>query len=458
MEIRPFRGWRYGSADVSPLISPPYDILSQDDRAALLARSPHNIVAVDLPHFPPKKVGPDEVYQQAAKLLEQWKRRGELAQEKAPAIYVYEQAFGWAGRAYARKALICGVRGTRLGEDVIPHEHTFAGPKADRLKLTQCTRMQLSPIFGFYHEPGGVVRGVLESVCAGKPAAAGVLAGVKERLWAVSDPGLIKTVVDALRPAPVFIADGHHRYTTALNYRDQLLAAGNLAAQPFQAVPPVQPAPAQPGKAVLPSPIDSGHEANFVMFALVERDDPGLLILPTHRIIGGLAPDFSFARLIASAGEFDWIRLPSPTVLAGDSEAVLAGFGKGAMALVRDGQAWVARLRDAAVMDALTPDELPQWRQLDVAILHRLLIDDRLKPWHRRRAGQENAELSIEYTPRIQDVLARCAEDKLTLGVCLQATTLKSVEAIASLGATMPHKSTYFYPKLATGLVLKPLE
>jgi uncharacterized protein (DUF1015 family) len=138
-------------------------------------------------------------------------------------------------------------------------------------------------------------------------------------------------------------------------------------------------------------------------------------------------------------------------VLAADSEAVLGGFGKGAMALVRDGQAWVARLRDTAVMDRLAPDELPQWRQLDVAILHRLLIDNRLKP-------ALAPELSIEYTPRIQDVLARCGDDKQTLGVCLQGTTLKSVETIASLGATMPHKSTYFYPKLATGLVLKPLE
>jgi uncharacterized protein (DUF1015 family) len=424
MEIRPFRGWRYASADISALIAPPYDILSQDDRSALLGRSPHNIVAVDLPHFPPKKVGPDEVYQRAAKLLEDWKREGELGQEKAAAIYVYEQAFEWAGKSYARKAILCGVRGTKLGQDVIPHEHTFAGPKADRLKLTQYTKMQLSPIFGFYHEPGGVVRGVLESVCVTAPAAAGILAGVKERLWAVSDPDIVRAVADALRPLPVFIADGHHRYTTALNYRDELLAAGK---------------------------IDGGHEANFVMFALVERDDPGLLILPTHRVISGLGDDFAFAKLIASAGEFDWIALPSPTVLAGDSEAVLADFGKGAMALVRDGRAWVARLRDTAVMDRLAPDELPQWRQLDVAILHRLLIDNRLK-------GALAGELSIEYTPRMEEVLARCSEDRRTLGVCLQATALESVETIASLGATMPHKSTYFYPKLATGLVLKPLE
>ena len=150
MEIRPFRGWRYNTipgGDVSALIAPPYDVLSASDKDELLARSARNIVAVDLPHVPPTQAGPEEAYAAAAGRLAEWKSDGVLRRDASESLYAYEQTYEWAGRTFVRPALIAGVRATALGEDVIPHEQTHRGPQADRLRLTEHTRMQLSPIF-----------------------------------------------------------------------------------------------------------------------------------------------------------------------------------------------------------------------------------------------------------------------------------------------------------------------
>ncbi|MFA6134067.1 MAG: DUF1015 domain-containing protein [Phycisphaerae bacterium] len=429
MEIRAFRGWRYRTApggDISALIAPPYDILSDKDKQNLLARNDHNIVAVDMPHVPPKELGPDAVYQAAAKRLADWQAAGAVVQDE-PAIYAYQQEFSRAGRTYRRRAILCGVRATELGKDVIPHEHTFAGPKADRLRLTECTRTQLSPIFGFYNDPGRAVETLLGEITRSAPDLQGTLGEVGEKLWVIRDPQRIAAIAAALKSEPVFIADGHHRYTTALNYRDRLAGGGKLR---------------------------DDHEANFVMFALVAKDDPGLVILPTHRVISKLAADFSIDKLVASAGDFRWQRCEGPANFSiPDADALLQPFGPTAMAFVAPGgkDLWVATLANPAAMQAAAPEQLDAWRKLDVAILHKLIVEKALAPW-------TSAQTAIEYTPDSQAVVEACRAGRASLGICLQATPLEAVESIARAGASMPHKSTYFYPKLATGLVLKPLE
>jgi uncharacterized protein (DUF1015 family) len=426
MEIRPFRGWRYrlgADGDASAYLAPPYDILSAADKERLLARSPVNIVAVDLPHVPPNSLGPPEVYQQAARRLADWQRQGVLVQEDRPALYAYQQRFRWAGRTHTRRAILAGVRATPLGQDVIPHEHTFAGPKADRLRLTQGTRMQLSPIFGFCRDERGRTEELLKAAMAAPADAHGRLGEVDETLWVIRDDRRIADLAAALRDEPVFIADGHHRYTTAMNYRDGLAAEA--------ALPP-------------------DHQAHFVLFALVAREDPSLLILPTHRIVRDLAPPFSVERLIARAKEFAWRQAPAPT--GDDADAFLKPFGTGAMAAVPAGAscAYVATLTDADAMCRAAPDEADPWRRLDVAVLHTLIVDSALRPWW-------TDATSIEYTPSLPAALEACRSGGAALALCLQGTPLASVEAIALAGAAMPHKSTYFYPKLATGWVLKPL-
>jgi len=420
------------------LLAPPYDVLSAADKQSLLAGSGQNIVAVDLPHVPAKEVGPDQVYAAAAERLAQWQADGVLRQDK-PAVYVYRQEFELGSRRLARLALLCGVRATPLGQDVIPHEHTFAGPKADRLKLTEYTRTQLSPIFGFYNDDGTLPALLAET--ARRPAdlqarldAPGQYSAIDETLWVVDDPATIERMRQALAKTPVFIADGHHRYTTALNYRDSLRAARR---------------------------IDDDHEANFVLFALVHRDDPGLMILPTHRIVQNLAEGFDVCKLIAASPEFAWKRTKLNTLDTRNLDASLRPHGPSAMAVldpetVTENACWIATLRDARSMADAAPDQLPAWRSLNVAILHTLLIGRDLAPWRTDRT-------SIDYTPDAATVLTACKGSGTpggggTLGVCLQSTPLAAVEEIALAGANMPHKSTYFYPKLTTGVVLKPLE
>jgi len=429
MEIRAFQGWRYdvsGGRDISPFIAPPYDVLSAQDKSQLLAGCDKNIVSVDMPHVPPKELGPESVYFDAARRLEQWKSSGLLRRDDRPAIYPYQQEFTWSGRTYRRSGVLCGVRATEFGKDVIPHEHTFAGPKADRLKLTQCTRMQLSPIMGFHRDGGGKVAKLLATAMADRPAMEGGLRGATERLWVVNDPRRIDEFTAELRSEPVFIADGHHRYTTALNYIQALRAGGDIG---------------------------SDHPANFVMFALIARDDPGMLILPTHRMISGLAAGFTLDKLAGSAGEFRWQRRKIDAADFGDIGAFLSRIGRSAMAFLESGAGsmWIATLSDASAMRAAAPGEAEAWRALDVAILHKLILDKALAPW-------KTDKTAIEYTPDGAAVLKACRAGEAQLGACIQATSLAAVEAIATAGGTMPHKSTYFYPKLATGMVLMPLE
>ena len=423
MDIRPFRGWRFAGPEISSQIAPPYDVLQQADKDGFLAADATNIVAVDLPHMPPKTVGPDAAYQAAAKRLAQWQADGTLVQADAPAMYVYEQSYSWAGVEYVRRAVLAGVRATPLGEDVIPHEHTFDGPKADRLKLTQETHMQLSPIFGFYNDPIGTVDVLRAS--AGEPIVTAELQGVTEKLWAVTDAAAIGQVQDALANVPVYIADGHHRYTTAMNYRDQLRDAGE---------------------------IDSEHEANFVLFALVAGDDAGLIVLPTHRVAAGLTDAFSPQALADALGDaFEVAPMADAAMDLSDADAALSPIGTHGMALAWQDQLWSIRLVNADAMTAVAPDQPQPWRDLDVAILQELILDRALTSF-------KSDDFQISYTPDGNAARSQVQSGQADAAFLLQSTAVAAVEAVADAPASMPHKSTYFYPKLATGMILKPVE
>ncbi|KKL92931.1 hypothetical protein LCGC14_1879750, partial [marine sediment metagenome] len=397
----------------------PYDVLTQADKDALLSRDGRNIVAVDLPHCPPSDVGPDSAYEQAAETLTQWRSSGVLVREQRDSLYAYQQSFTWAGRTHRRRSIIAAVRLEPFGSGVWPHEKTFAGPKADRLKLRQAARTQLSPILGFCD--AGAASELLFDPLADRPDAAGDVDGVTSSLWTVSDPAVIGQVQTALAGVDLFIADGHHRYTTALNYRDAL---GEIAPD---------------------------HPANFIMFVLVAADDPGLIVLPTHRVISGLQ-GFDPARFVAAAGavaDFQPVDLAGEDVT--DADAFLKRFGPHAMAFAAGADAWVARVTDLTAMERLAPTESPAWRGLDVAILHRLLLDEYLADCRCDRT-------TTEYTADGPAALEAARTGRADLVALLQGAPLSAVREIALAGGVMPHKSTYFYPKAATGMVLYPLE
>ncbi len=421
MQIKPFRGWRFAGdhGKVDALIAPPYDVLSAADKHALLGRDARNIVGVDLPHCPPPDAGPDSVYADAARQLAALQADGAVIRDDDDYLYAYEQAYSRAGRDCRRRTLIAAVGLREFGDGIWPHERTFPGPKVDRMKLNQATRTQLSPIFGFYTGDDPVAD-MFDSLDRA-PDAEGILGGVTSRLWAVSDPKAIQAVQAALAARDLFIADGHHRYTTALNYRDAL---GEIAPD---------------------------HPANYAMFVLAAASDPHLVVLPAHRIISGLA-DFDLDDLVARAGEdldFKPVELGDADVA--DAGAFLAGRGPHAMALAVGDRAVVATLKRPAVMDELAGDHCPAWRRLDVAVLHRLLIE-------RHLASNWTDASSIRYLAAGPAALSAVRTGDADLTVFLQGTPLSAVETIALAGEVMPHKSTYFYPKPATGMVLYPLE
>lgn len=430
-QIRPFAGVRFtkkNGADISRLIAPPYDVLSEQDRANLQARDAHNIVNVDLPHVPPKSAGPDEVYDKANINLQAWLSTGVLQRDRRPCLYPYMQTYDHGGRSFHRRGFIALVRLSPFGEgQVVPHEKTHAGAIEDRMKLMQYTGMQLSPIFGLFSDQRNEVTGMLYHDL-GKPELSATLDAVKHDLWNVNDAELENRVIDWMKHRPVYIADGHHRYTTALQYQ-------KMAEQEHG------------------GPLPPAHPANFCMFVLVGMQDDGLLILPTHRLIGGLA-GFDLKSLGKALGGACEI-VPSPlaadrlpaVVEALDREpphtfALYDGATKGVYYL---------RLKNPDILSAFEPNQSEAWRRLDVAILQRYLLDEVLGP---RFAAKG---LIKGYTHDAATIPAEVDGKNYQLALMLRPTPLHALEELGKHGEVMPQKSTYFYPKLATGMVLYPL-
>jgi len=463
LEVTPFQAIRYDfskSRDLSTRIAPPYDVLDEADKAALLARSDHNIVAIDLPHVPPKSAGPAEAYRRAAETLNAWLADGTLVREPRPAIYLYLQVFRYAGRTYTRKKFIARVRLCRFDEGVVlPHEQTFGGPKEDRLALMKATKCNLSAIFGLYADPEGEIDAAFAATAARHPDAFGTMEEVENKLWIVDDPTTIKAVTSAMSQRQVFIADGHHRYGTALMYRDWLAEQQGGAA-----------AGSSGGSLPL------GHPANYVMFVLASMDDPGCLIWPYHRALAGIGLD----ALLAA-----W---KDGCATCAESHADLT-------LVDRAGRRQGVRFTNRAVLAKLAPDECEAWRKLDTAYLHRYLIDELLHgnggagaSGAARAAGSGGAGTSASRStgdgatataggaaagaalstgggksPAVRFVKSEkaaleTARSENGVALLVRATPMAHLKAVSVAGGLMPQKTTYFYPKLVTGLTINPLE
>ena len=424
--ILPLPGIRYATTqrrDLSALLAPPYDILDERDKAALLARDPNNFVKVDLPHLPPKSAGPVELYEACAKQLNEWVANGTMVRDRQPALYVYHQVYQHAGTRYVRKMFFARLRLEPFGEgSIFPHERTFGGPKEDRLALTKATRANLSPIFGLYEDAKNVVAQRLEQMLSPEPLATGTLEGVENRLWAVTEAATIAEVAKLMGPKSTFIADGHHRCGTAMLYRDWLIERQG-------AVPPE-------------------HPANYVLCVFCAMEDPGLLILPTHRIVPGVS-------VAADTLRGDPKLAVMPLDAAGPSQAVAALKKYGAQALgVYNGPAQTYfAVRPAApdILDPFEPQRTPAWRRLGLAFLHAYVLDRVVTP---KLCGGKAVE--IKYIKSDEEA-AKTARDTKGTAFLMQPTTMEELRGVCSAGDLMPQKSTYFLPKLASGLVINPL-
>ncbi len=432
-DIQPFRAFRYDLGHVGRLadaVAPPYDVIDPALQGRLYDQSRFNVVRADFGKVEPGDAEDINRYTRAAGLLRDWIHDGILKQDTARGLYVCHQEYEVEGRRHIRKGFLARVRLEPFGEGrIYAHEETMSGPKEDRLRLMRATGMNLSPVFGLYPDDAGEVQDLLdERIRQDLPIEAADHLGTVSRLWPVTDQHVITQVAGLLGPKPVFIADGHHRYETSLRYLDERRAAGEV------------PNPEAP--------------ANFTLMMLVGMSDPGLLILPTHRLFSGL-PAITSQKLRESlAGFFSvdtvgtgesaarecWDRIES------DGSQEVLGFGT-----VADGGWHVARLTNPVAMADLAIDHSQDWRGLAVSILH-VLVVNKLLP---ERAG---ASPKCEYVHLLREVTDAVAENRCQLAALVPPATMGHVEQIAGHLEKMPPKSTYFYPKLLTGLLFNSLK
>jgi uncharacterized protein (DUF1015 family) len=407
-EITAFRGVRFAmehAQEAAELVCPPYDVIGEEERCRLEARHPHNIVRLELPRPTAGDTSGHGRYVAAASLYRHWLAEGVLRIERSPCLYVYGQRYGTGEGTRERLGVLAALKVEPFeARVVLPHKQTFSSHKEDRYRLLSAASAQFSPIFGLYSAPGSAVRVDLEARCAAPPAAAAMdTEGVEHRLWAIDDPAFHRRMAAALAGHQIFIADGHHRYETALRLRTER---------------------------------GSGTPADYVMTFLVEMEDPGLVVLPTHRLLSGpLALPEAKRRLQAA---FDAERV--------DAEDV-DRLRRGQLGLLAaSGEALRLTLRDAQVMGTLDAEHSAAWRNLDVVVLHRLALGQLL---------QYRGE--IAYTRDADEARRRTLSGEFSTAWFVPAPSVQDLRAVAGAGERMPEKSTYFWPKAITGLVVYPL-
>lgn len=434
-DVRPLPGIRYADeTQLAALVTPPYDVISPEAQTRYYERDSHNIIRLELGLDEPGDDDLDNRYTRAAATFAEWRRAGVMRQDE-PSFYVYEQRFTSGGQSYARTSLLTRVRLEPWDAGVIlPHERTLSKPKDDRLKLTRACAATLSPIMSLYDDPEGKLARLLDTLRAEPPLATfSDDAGEEHRLWVARGDALFAEIAAFFADRQLYIADGHHRYETALTYRDEMRALRHDLAE--------------------------DDAVNFTLMGLSALEDRGLVVLPTHRILR----DLDQIRLAA----LDATLTPnfSSEPLDGDSAAWMralaaAGETSTAFVLVRPGGARLLRLSDAgslAMLDVHGDDmgASDAWRMLDVAVLHALVLDDALGVTPDAvRAGEH-----VTYTRDAEAATAavRAGDQGAQLAVLLNATPPAAIRDVARAGDRMPQKSTYFYPKLITGLVINPL-
>jgi uncharacterized protein (DUF1015 family) len=419
-EVVPVRGLLYdparaGAAD--SLVAPPYDVVSDPERAALAAKSPFNVVRIDLPQGEG-----EQKYARAALELRRWIDEGILRRDAAPAFYRYHQVFSAAGRQHTRKGFICRIRLRRFEERVVlPHERTLSGPRLDRLALVRACRMHLSQVFGLYSDPAQAVDAEFAALQASAPAIeARMDDGVTHRLWRLTDRGAQERIAATMADRKVYIADGHHRYETMLAIRDEL-----------------RPQARSPRASI-----------EYGSMFLTSIEDPGLVILPTHRVVHGLT-GFDLPRVLdrlRSRFEVQELAASSAETLRGPPERRM-----GSYLLASGGRLFSLSLRPGE--EAAVPGPGPL-RRLDVPILHALVLEEILGI---DRAAQER-QTNLRYVKDFRGALEESRRGDVQAVFLLNPTRIEQLQAVADAGEVMPQKSTFFFPKLASGLLLDPID
>ena len=415
--IEPLRALRYDprvTDGLQDVVAPPYDVIDSAGRAELAARSPYNVVRIDLPEG-------DDPYAAAAAELASWREEGAVVQDDSPALWALAQNYtGPDGRKRIRHGILARVRIEEYGAGRIrPHERTHPGPKEDRLRLTRATKANLSPIFALFSDPGGAAWDALAGAPGVEPWGEATDAeGTVNRLWRVVDEGAIKQVQAAVRDCELLIADGHHRYETARVYAEEIGGEG---------------------------------PQRYVLTCLVALEDPGLTVFPTHRLVSGITPDQRKALADAIERDFDREALDDTSALepSGDGDAVRIGYIDSLSE-----RPYMLTLKDPAIADAALPEHAEPYRRLDTAVLEALILKGAL--------GMTEDDIDhlagLGYARDFDQALGLVRSGEYDAAFFMGATPVQRIREVAAAGESMPPKSTYFFPKVPTGLLFNALE
>lgn len=418
-DVQPLRALHYDPAvtgSLADVVAPPYDVIDAGQRAELVARSPYNVVAVDLP----QGEGGRDAYDSASELFETWQLQGALTRDREPALWAHTQDYtGPDGQTRTRRGFFCRVRIEDYGPGrVRPHERTHPGPKEDRLRLTRATRANISPIFSLYSDPANAAWNALEPATEQAPWGEVTDSdGTVHRLWRVVDPGAIAAVREATREAELLIADGHHRYETMKTYAEEIGGEG---------------------------------EHRYILMCLVALEDPGLTVFPTHRLVRGLDDRRWEALAQALHRDFEIDEVPVAQIAppADGGPPLQLGYID-----TREQRALRLTLKDQAIADAALAGHADAYRRLDTGVLETLLLKGAL--------GLSDDDIShfngLFYARDTAEALALVRAGEYDAAFLMRPTPVGQVREIAAAGENMPPKSTYFFPKLLTGLLFNPL-
>jgi uncharacterized protein (DUF1015 family) len=432
-QISPFHGLRFDAAhvgDVGASLCPPYDVISPTEQRRLLDQSPYNIVRVELSRDEPGDTATSNRYTRAAGALDGWRASGALVEDPRRGYYLMAHTFTWAGQSYTRHGMFAAVRLREWADGVVlPHEETFSGPKEDRFKLLSATNVNVSPVFMVLREQPAALKNAWSAARASSADVDVTLGGERQQLWIVDDPAQVGAIAEQLEGRTLYIADGHHRYETALRYAQERTAAEELPAE---------------------------HPAQFVLTYVATMDDPGLVVFPTHRLVGGVSAQRAH-EIIGSYGSAFSIE---SLALSGSSDGLGAvqqridelGRVKPTFGMIETGDDRVTliSLDDLGLMERLAPAAAPAWRGLDVSVLQTTILNA-LLPTHQER------DASVTYSRDPAATLEEVRNGSVRVAFLMSTPSVTAMANVADARARMPEKSTYFYPKVPTGMVMRSI-
>ncbi len=431
-KVIPFKGLRYNDekfADLNKVTAPPYDIIKPDKQDLLYSKSPYNIIRVDFGKVFEGDSDEDNCYTRASEALKLWIDDRSLIFEEKPAFYIYEQQFAVGSLQKSIKGIISLVHLEDFANGIIfPHEETISKAKTDRFNLMTATEANLSPIYSIYSDENAEIESIINSQTEDEPDISFVTdEGITQNIWVVTDEEVNAEITRLFEEKPLFIADGHHRYETALNYRNSRREAeGGEGEQPY----------------------------DYTMMLLVSMENSGLMVFPTHRLIRGvekydevslvsyLTEDFNISKIFLTDGDYASI-ISDKLADTSEDEKVFALY-------TGDEYYYLLKLRDIETADAFNQDRSTVYRRLDATILHSLILERYLGIDKENMAEQKN----LVYTRDIDEAISEVKDGDFQCAFLINASRVSDIKEISALHEKMPQKSTYFWPKPVTGIVM----